>query len=595
MASTITIKSDAYKGRYMQLVCEQTKDEANNKSVIKWTLSSIGGEVNYYSTGPTSVFINATCVYYKDRVNYTAEAFPAKTGSVSGETIIDHNEDGTKGTSVLLNTVVYYGSGSVKGYSKWWELDPIQSYAKIQTVPPTFSIGNLPTITYTNPLEDKAYKVQICIADSTGVTPIVPYRDVSMEKESSYTFKEEDVKILNEYVPKNSQTLGVQFVIYTKTADGKDYSVGEPSTYEMLETTDTEPKVTSTTLSVINPPTVPASLANSYIQGKSRVKATITAKGEYGASITSYSLNVGGVTNTSSANEIASDAITSFGNVSVIVSANDSRGFTGWASTTIEDVLEYSKPSVEPYGSESTIRCYRCDDEKNPKGASTKVCIKAKMLYHSLGDKNGCTLQWRRRTATQAWNDTHKWTPLATTGDGYWGIVGDDFALNASYSIQIKAEDDLGEYDVEEFEIPTQDVALHLGAGGKRVTVGDYCEGEDYTFRSAWKAIFDKGMIDGTDTGWLTLNSTTSYCRTHGHVTVVAWCGGQVPLSADAYTNVGTLPEGFRPAIQIPLVYHTQGGSIVAKSGYIDSDGNIELFSKETNVYYWAFSVTYPI
>ena len=75
MASTITIKSDAYKTRYMEVYCEQTKNEATNKSVIKWTLSSKDGEVNYYSTGPTSVFINGTfltcCV---DNLNYSIQA-----------------------------------------------------------------------------------------------------------------------------------------------------------------------------------------------------------------------------------------------------------------------------------------------------------------------------------------------------------------------------------------------------------------------------------------------------------------------------------------------------------------------------------------
>ena len=96
MASTTTRTSDAYKGRYMQLVCEQIKDEANNKSVIKWTLSSIGGEVNYYATGPTSVYINGTLVYYKDRTSADSKVFPAAKGSVTNTIEVAHNEDGTK-------------------------------------------------------------------------------------------------------------------------------------------------------------------------------------------------------------------------------------------------------------------------------------------------------------------------------------------------------------------------------------------------------------------------------------------------------------------------------------------------------------------
>ena len=46
-----------------------------------------------------------------------------------------------------------------------------------------------------------------------------------------------------------------------------------------------------------------------------------------------------------------------------------------------------------------------------------------------------------------------------------------------------------------ELQIPTQDIALHLGAGARKVTIGDYCDNtEDLSFRSAWKAVFDKGI-----------------------------------------------------------------------------------------------------
>ncbi len=38
-------------------------------------------------------------------------------------------------------------------------------------------------------------------------------------------------------------------------------------------------------------------------------------------------------------------------------------------------------------------------------------------------------------------------------------------------------------------------MALHLGKGGKNVSVGTYCDySEDYTFYSDWKAVFDKGI-----------------------------------------------------------------------------------------------------
>ena len=497
MASTTTRTSDAYKGRYMQLVCTQEMDVANNKSKIHWTLSSIGGEVNYYSTGPTSVYINGKCVYYKDRVNYTAEVFPAAKGSVSGTVEIEHNEDGTKGVSVLMNTVVYYGSGSVKAYSGWWELDTIPRGAKIQTAPSSFTNASLPTITYTNPLGDKASKLEICIANSAG-SVVAPYRALS-KTGTSYTFASSDMVALNNKIAGNGDILEVLFIIRTTTADGNVFEDKKPSTYKMVETSDTKPSVTMT-LSASNPSSYPSALASIYIQGKSGVKATITGTGKYGATISKYALNVGGVTESSTSNIITSNAVTTSGDkVSVIGSAVDTRGFTGTASTTIS-VLEYSKPLVIPLGGETAIQCYRSDSSGVRKGSSTSVRIKAKRSYYGLNGNNKCKLQWRRKPASETWNDSsHTWTDLiarTTTTDEYdANLSGVTFELNKAYSVQIRAIDDLGEFDIKNFDIPTRDVALHLGHGGKNVSIGEYCDYvEQYTFRSSWKAFFDNGI-----------------------------------------------------------------------------------------------------
>ena len=64
MASTFSLTSPSYDGRYMTLSCSQSKDVETNKSTITWTLTSTGGNDKYYSTGPTTVKINETEVYY---------------------------------------------------------------------------------------------------------------------------------------------------------------------------------------------------------------------------------------------------------------------------------------------------------------------------------------------------------------------------------------------------------------------------------------------------------------------------------------------------------------------------------------------------
>jgi len=197
---------------------------------------------------------------------------------------------------------------------------------------------------------------------------------------------------------------------------------------------------------------------------------------------------------------LTTEAITTSGDVVVIGSAKDSRGFTGEARQTIS-VLEYSKPLVVPCDGENAIKCYRSTENGDIKGSSPHVWIKAKRSYYNLGSRNRCVLQWRRKLSAEVWdsnNPDQKWHDLLTadeTGDEYNALVSEEFILTESYAVQIRALDDLGDFDVKDIEVPTQNVALHLGAGGKNVTVGDYCDkSEEYTFRSAWKAIFDKGI-----------------------------------------------------------------------------------------------------
>lgn len=488
----------------MQLTCTQKIDTANNKSIITWVLSSVGGDNNYYSTGPTAIYINGTNVYYKDRVNWDAKVFPAAKGSVSNTIEVAHNENGSKSIAVGMQTVIYNGAGSSKVYQDTWELDTIERGARFTDYPTHFYNTDRPTIKYTNPLGDKATKVEVCIADSVGYYAYAPYRDLS-KTGTSYTFTAEDIVTLNNKMAKDGTELKVMFVIKTTTADGKVYSDGKTSTFHMLEVDDTLPSV-SLSLTAINPSSVASSLSGLYIQGKTRVNATITANGKYNATISKYGYRIPGKYEWSTSNIFTTDAITSAGNVEFYGKAEDTRGFQREVSQTIS-VLEYSKPLVIPLGNENAILCYRSDGNGVRVGNSTSVWIKAKRSYYPLGGKNGCALQWRRKLSSEAWG-SQSWSTLisstTTNTEEYNKLVSGTFELNKSYSVQIRAIDDVGESDTKEFEIPTQDVALHLGKGGKNVSIGEYCDySEDYTFRSAWKAKFDngicvKGNVEGT-------------------------------------------------------------------------------------------------
>lgn len=121
MATTFTLTSNSYDGRYLTLTCTQTANASNNTSTINWTLTVAGGNSNYYSTGPTTVTIGGTKVYEKARVSYTTQTFPAAKGSTSGSLTVNHNSDGSKSLAVSLSTAIYNTAIDTK--SGTWTLD----------------------------------------------------------------------------------------------------------------------------------------------------------------------------------------------------------------------------------------------------------------------------------------------------------------------------------------------------------------------------------------------------------------------------------------------------------------------------------------
>lgn len=108
---------------------------------------------------------------------------------------------------------------------------------------------------------------------------------------------------------------------------------------------------------------------------------------------------------------------------------------------------------------------------------------------------------------------------------------------------------------------------------------------------STWITDFSK------DTGWIALNSYVKYRRVGRIVFVKGESSGGKTLTKGEYTNVGTLPTGFRPASgnSHPFMYDCVGGSIGTPTAYVGYDGAIMLYQNDsTGKTYWRFSVSFP-
>lgn len=230
MANTITLKTSSYNGRYMQVTCTQVMDIASNSSTINWTLSSIGGSVNYYDTGATELIIGGKQVYYKARVAWSSQVFPAAKGSVSGSLTISHNSAGEAAIGVSLTTAIY--TTTKRTASDTWTLDTIPRGAKVLTAP-DFTDEESPTITYSNPAGANVDKLEACITLANGIDIIVPYREIS-KTGSSYQFVFNDGELDGLHIAaQNTNALEVRFYLRT-TIDGEQYLQSLPAIMEIV-------------------------------------------------------------------------------------------------------------------------------------------------------------------------------------------------------------------------------------------------------------------------------------------------------------------------------------------------------------------------
>ena len=512
----------------------------------------------------------------------------------------------TTGTTQFYTSMYDTSRSATQATSSTYQLIVSPCGATLVTAP-NFSDNDNPTINYKNPAGNSVDILQACISWTGGAD--IAYRPIPKTGTTdtlSFTF--DDLTEAERDALRNATPTGVRNVtFYVTTWIGSDvFDSTQPVELSIDETEATKPSVSMSV--TLDNGSLPNKFDGLWIQGKSRADILVTAEGKYNASInnSSFVTQIGKTAYNSAS--FKSNVIDEVGNVDIVAAVKDSREFTGEAKETVS-VIQYSKPLVIPLGTENAILCYRSDDDGNRVGNSERICVKAKRFYQKVYAEDGkalneCVLQWRWKESTEAWGgDEEGWDDLiskdTTNTDEYQSLLPkDDFDVKKSYTVQIRAIDDIGEYDRKEFDIPTQDVALHLGKGGKKVTVGTYCDSSeeyDYTFRSAWKAIFDEGFVDGTDTGWKALNDYTSYRHKCGYVTVVVWSGEGLVLKPNDYIEVATIPEGYRPALQIPFTYYTQGGIPPSQSAYIGVDGKILVYTAAENSDFFAFTVTYPI
>lgn len=386
MATFTLYSAKSYEGRKLRLYCTSSTNIANNTSTINWTLYSEGGSADYYSTGPTTVTINGTQVYYKGRVGYSSKTFPASKGSVSGSLTVTHNSDGKKSISVLLATAIY--TATVTTNSGTWTLDNIPRYATITSAPNFTDIQN-PTIQYNNQAGNNATSLQACIASSDANTIYASYRNIS-KTGTSYTFNLTDAeRNALRQASANSKTLTVKF--YVKTViSGNTFYQNKAVTFTVV---DANPTFSVSYLDTNSTTTAITGNNQQIIQNRSILQINITnATALKYATLSSASINVNGevITQSISGSSLTFNigTLDVSNNLTVPVTITDSRGNSTTINLTIQ-ALSWSLPSA-------IITLQRLNNFYS----ETNLNVDAN--YSSLDNKNTITIQYQIKKISDA-------------------------------------------------------------------------------------------------------------------------------------------------------------------------------------------------
>jgi hypothetical protein len=339
--------------------------------------------------------------------------------------------------------------------------------------------------------------------------------------------------------------------------------------------------------------------AGLYIQGKTKVKATLSATGKYSSTIKSYKMIADGATYDSS-DSYTSDYLGHAGSIAVTGYATDSRDITGSKATTIT-VIPYSKPQILPVSGESEVVAARCDSSGNLSDSGTYLKIKAKRIYSKVMSTNGqynyCKIRYRykaERGSYSSWTNILLGSNLTTDEITTGALLGGALAVDTSYIVQVQAIDDIGEYATTTISVPTDKVFLHKAGSINSLGIGKYAEEENMVDVAEEITTKFRGKVQFAGEEWISLGLSENVtepsslfgrwggsgcyyrvCAGEKHVYVAFNCGFTYSGSA-IIVSANAIPEGFRPKrniyAQCPVGGRSTARVIVTKNGEIAVD-----------------------
>lgn len=396
---------------------------ASNTTTVGWEMKLIAGSsgrISATSTSPWEITVNGT--KYTGSENIGISNNSEKT-LASGTTVISHSSDGTKTFSYSFSQTFNITFSGVYISTK--------SGSGTGTLP-TISRTSTPTLS-TNSV-DMGGKVTIYTnRDSTALTHDLAYSfaggsyvTFATGVGDSYAWTTPD---LASSIP-NTTSGTVTIRCITKSGST---SVGTKTVTMTLKVpASVVPSVSSLTTAEAT-----AGLAaqfGAFVKLKSKIKATITATGAKGSTISSYSSTFNG--KSYSGASWTSAAVTSSGTLNIVVKVTDSRGRTASKTFTVT-VLDYDTPAIY------ALQAHRINEDGTENQEGVYIAVRYKYGVTTLGNKNTASmvLEYKRSTETE-------WATLLTgtalSADTTALVTDRTFSIDYQYDLRMVVNDWFG-------------------------------------------------------------------------------------------------------------------------------------------------------
>lgn len=556
MATSGSVTTDSYDGRYYKVSWTATQSATNNTSTISWKLEALGGSVGWYAERTLSVTIYGDTVYsktsYKERYKGTI---------ASGTKTITHNSDGERDFTISIKAAVYVSTVNCTG-SKTFTLTTIPRASTI-TSSSDITLGNTCSIKWTPKSTSFRYKLKFTLGNWSYTTGAIHPNQTSAYTYDNYTIPK---TVANQLPSATSGTMKVYLYTYSNSACTNKIGSTDSDTFTVKVPTSIVPTIKNLSLSVVNSNSTIAGWSDDdypvyYVKGFSKVKIDCDASGSYSSTIKSYVVS-GGYSATPSSMPYTTGTLKKYGNpLTFKCKAKDSRGRYSEELESTVRVWNYNEPSI------SSFTAKRNEDD------STKVTVKVNYTFYSINGNNKATatLYYKKKSSSS-------WTTYGTIAKDTSVTLNKTFDEASSYDFKVYVKDSLSGTDSSTAFISTTTVLLDFRAGGKGLGIGKICESD--SLEVAFEANFKNNVnIDGdisasnlgrtiysgtdliTDTGLLSTATDANHVikfyllKPFNLVYFRMYVNGlknNVDASTE-YTTLCTVDSRFKPAARIAL------------------------------------------